>query len=49
MPKSVAAFGPAVLHERVADSMGRSDGAPLFVVSQKSLTATPRAARRCSR
>ncbi|MEZ0364275.1 fatty acid synthase subunit beta domain-containing protein [Mycobacterium sp. pUA109] len=26
------------LHERLADSMGRSDGAPLFVVSQKSLT-----------
>ncbi|RFD23876.1 3-oxoacyl-ACP synthase [Mycobacterium uberis] len=26
------------LHERLADSMGRSQGAPLFVVSQKSLT-----------
>ncbi len=26
------------LHERLADSMGRQDGAPLFVVSQKSLT-----------
>lgn len=26
------------LHERLADSMGRSVGAPLFVVSQKSLT-----------
>ncbi|HEX3547111.1 MAG TPA: beta-ketoacyl synthase N-terminal-like domain-containing protein, partial [Mycobacterium sp.] len=26
------------LHERLADAMGRSDGAPLFVVSQKSLT-----------
>jgi fatty acid synthase len=26
------------LHERLADSMGRSDGAPMFVVSQKSLT-----------
>lgn len=26
------------LHERLADSMGRSEGAPLFVVSQKSLT-----------
>ena len=26
------------LHERLADSMGRSAGAPLFVVSQKSLT-----------
>lgn len=26
------------LHERLADSMGRSDGAPLFVISQKSLT-----------
>jgi fatty acid synthase, bacteria type len=26
------------LHERLADSMGRSDGAPLFIVSQKSLT-----------
>jgi len=26
------------LHERLADSMGRSPGAPLFVVSQKSLT-----------
>ena len=26
------------LHERLADSLGRSDGAPLFVVSQKSLT-----------
>ncbi len=26
------------LHERLADSLGRSQGAPLFVVSQKSLT-----------
>ena len=26
------------LHERLAKSMGRADGAPLFVVSQKSLT-----------
>jgi fatty acid synthase len=26
------------LHERLADAMGRSQGAPLFVVSQKSLT-----------
>src|SRR6201995_2474051 len=26
------------LHERLADSLGRSDGAPLLVVSQKSLT-----------
>ncbi|MGH3678084.1 MAG: fatty acid synthase subunit beta domain-containing protein [Mycobacterium sp.] len=26
------------LHERLAGSLGRSDGAPLFVVSQKSLT-----------
>src|SRR6202140_4936820 len=26
------------LHERLAESLGRSDGAPLFVVSQKSLT-----------
>ncbi|MGA8330038.1 MAG: beta-ketoacyl synthase N-terminal-like domain-containing protein, partial [Mycobacterium sp.] len=26
------------LHERLADSIGRSDGAPLFIVSQKSLT-----------
>jgi fatty acid synthase len=26
------------LHERLADSMGRSKGAPLFIVSQKSLT-----------
>nr|WP_235009613.1 type I polyketide synthase [Mycobacterium sp. 3519A] len=26
------------LHERLADAMGRSAGAPLFVVSQKSLT-----------
>ncbi|HET9891442.1 MAG TPA: beta-ketoacyl synthase N-terminal-like domain-containing protein, partial [Mycobacterium sp.] len=26
------------LHERLADSLGRSEGAPLFVVSQKSLT-----------
>ncbi|CAM2910165.1 3-oxoacyl-ACP synthase [Mycobacterium intermedium] len=26
------------LHERLADSIGRSEGAPLFVVSQKSLT-----------
>jgi fatty acid synthase len=26
------------LHERLAASLGRSDGAPLFVVSQKSLT-----------
>jgi fatty acid synthase len=26
------------LHERLADSLGRSEGAPLFIVSQKSLT-----------
>lgn len=26
------------LHERLADSMGRSQGAPLFIVSQKTLT-----------
>ncbi|WP_328358672.1 DUF1729 domain-containing protein [Mycobacterium sp. NBC_00419] len=26
------------LHERLADSMGRSPGAPLFIVSQKTLT-----------
>ncbi len=26
------------LHERLADSLGRSEGAPLFVISQKSLT-----------
>ncbi len=26
------------LHERLAESLGRADGAPLFVVSQKSLT-----------
>ena len=26
------------LHERLADSLGRSEGTPLFVVSQKSLT-----------
>jgi fatty acid synthase len=26
------------LHERLADSLGRSEGAPLFVVSQKNLT-----------
>ncbi|MGI9126199.1 MAG: hypothetical protein ACR2JM_15835, partial [Mycobacterium sp.] len=26
------------LHERLADAMGRSPGAPLFVVSQKSMT-----------
>ncbi|CAN5795051.1 type I polyketide synthase [soil metagenome] len=26
------------LHERLADSMGRSEGAPLFIVSQKTLT-----------
>ena len=26
------------MHERLADSIGRSDGAPLFIVSQKSLT-----------
>ncbi len=26
------------LHERLADSMGRSAGAPLFIISQKSLT-----------
>ncbi|MGY4711710.1 fatty acid synthase subunit beta domain-containing protein [Mycolicibacterium sp. CBM1] len=26
------------LHERLADSMGRSSGAPLFVISQKNLT-----------
>ena len=28
----------ANLHERLAEAIGRSDGAPLFVVSQKSLT-----------
>jgi fatty acid synthase len=28
----------ADLHERVASALGRNDGAPLFVVSQKSLT-----------
>ncbi|WP_019203777.1 type I polyketide synthase [Tsukamurella sp. 1534] len=28
----------AQLHERIAESIGRSKGAPLFVVSQKSLT-----------
>jgi fatty acid synthase len=28
----------AELHERLADALGRSSGAPLFVVSQKSLT-----------
>ena len=26
------------LHERLADALGRTEGAPLFVVSQKSLT-----------
>ncbi|WP_193047080.1 type I polyketide synthase [Mycolicibacterium baixiangningiae] len=26
------------LHERLADSMGRSEGAPMFIVSQKTLT-----------
>ncbi len=26
------------LHERLADSLGRSEGAPLFIVSQKTLT-----------
>ncbi|MGK2882966.1 MAG: fatty acid synthase subunit beta domain-containing protein [Mycobacterium sp.] len=26
------------LHERLADSLGRSEGAPMFIVSQKSLT-----------
>jgi fatty acid synthase len=26
------------LHERLADSLGRSEGAPLFIVSQKSMT-----------
>ena len=26
------------LHERLAESIGRSDGNPLFVVSQKTLT-----------
>ena len=26
------------LHERLADSLGRSEGAPLFIVSQKNLT-----------
>ncbi|UXA20861.1 type I polyketide synthase [Mycobacterium sp. SMC-4] len=26
------------LHERLADSLGRSEGAPLFIISQKSLT-----------
>ncbi len=26
------------MHERLADSIGRSEGAPLFIVSQKSLT-----------
>ncbi|GAB3135764.1 type I polyketide synthase [Tsukamurella serpentis] len=28
----------ANLHERIAESIGRSEGAPMFVVSQKSLT-----------
>ncbi|GAB2669418.1 type I polyketide synthase [Gordonia jinhuaensis] len=28
----------SVLHERLAEALGRSDGAPMFVVSQKSLT-----------
>ncbi|WP_070379027.1 type I polyketide synthase [Rhodococcus sp. WMMA185] len=37
---STAANDPneAELHERLAGALGRSDGAPLFVVSQKSLT-----------
>ncbi|NLU83968.1 DUF1729 domain-containing protein [Rhodococcus sp. HNM0569] len=37
---STAANDPneAELHERLAAALGRSDGAPLFVVSQKSLT-----------
>ncbi|MDV3208116.1 MAG: beta-ketoacyl synthase, partial [Rhodococcus ruber] len=37
---STAANDPneAELHERLAGSLGRSDGAPMFVVSQKSLT-----------
>ncbi len=30
------------LHERLADSLGRSPGAPLFIVSQKSLTGHPK-------
>lgn len=37
---STAANDPneAELHERLAGSLGRSEGAPLFVISQKSLT-----------
>nr|WP_324192968.1 polyketide synthase [Nocardia transvalensis] len=37
---STAANDPneSELHERLADALGRSEGAPLFVVSQKSLT-----------
>ncbi|MEU6563907.1 fatty acid synthase subunit beta domain-containing protein [Nocardia nova] len=37
---STAANDPneSELHERLAGAMGRSDGAPMFVVSQKSLT-----------
>ena len=37
---STAANDPneAELHERLAGALGRSEGAPLFVVSQKSLT-----------
>ncbi|CRK49180.1 Fatty acid synthase [Rhodococcus sp. RD6.2] len=37
---STAANDPneAELHERLAEALGRSDGAPLFVVSQKTLT-----------
>ncbi len=39
----------AELHERLADALGRSEGAlPLFVVSQKSLTGHAKAARRSS-
>ena len=36
------------LHERLADSMGRSAGAPLFVVSQKSLTGHAQGIRHVS-
>ncbi|WP_280485821.1 beta-ketoacyl synthase N-terminal-like domain-containing protein, partial [Nocardia cyriacigeorgica] len=37
---STAANDPneSELHERLAEAIGRSDGAPLFVISQKSLT-----------
>ncbi|EUA18099.1 beta-ketoacyl synthase, C-terminal domain protein [Mycobacterium xenopi 3993] len=37
------------LHERLADSLGRSPGAPLFIVSQKSLTGHAKGGRRSSR